>query len=265
MLLGFDHAVLGVTDLRRAEADLQSLGFTVTKRLDEGASETENRLICFEDGSYIEVFALRDPSRTVHPSLGVVSRNGRRLAGLFPACRRPRTRRSTSQRCRAADDRATHGWPGTDRRTALGRCCAAGRAGSGQSRTAVLHSGHWAARGPRSGWRSPKAAARHCRDRRRHSADSGSGGRGIRDFRRSSERARQSRAPMQRRRCATHSTATGSSSCEPDRDSEMASCLHRRGEGLFEVVLGRPGESGADGGALRPLEPMHGARLRCPT
>lgn len=63
MLEGFDHAVLGVADLARAEADLRGLGFTVTARPDAGATDTENRLICFADGSYIEVFTFRDLQR----------------------------------------------------------------------------------------------------------------------------------------------------------------------------------------------------------
>jgi len=60
MLEGFDHAIIGVADLARAETDLRGLGFTVTARPDVGATETENRLICFQDGSYIEVFSFRD-------------------------------------------------------------------------------------------------------------------------------------------------------------------------------------------------------------
>ena len=61
MLEGFDHAILGVADLARAEADLRGLGFTVTARPDVGATDTENRLICLADESYIEVFTLRGP------------------------------------------------------------------------------------------------------------------------------------------------------------------------------------------------------------
>ncbi len=61
MPLGFDHAIVGVNDLARAVAGFQALGFTVTERADVGATETENRLVCFEDGSYIEIFSFRTP------------------------------------------------------------------------------------------------------------------------------------------------------------------------------------------------------------
>jgi catechol 2,3-dioxygenase-like lactoylglutathione lyase family enzyme len=62
-MLGFDHAILGVRDLARTEADFSKLGFTVTTRPDVGATDTENRLICFADGSYIEIFSFRDPAQ----------------------------------------------------------------------------------------------------------------------------------------------------------------------------------------------------------
>ena len=65
MLEGFDHVIIGVGDLARAEADLRGIGSKVTARPDVGATETENRLICFQDGSYIEVFSFLD--RT-HPN-----------------------------------------------------------------------------------------------------------------------------------------------------------------------------------------------------
>jgi hypothetical protein len=63
MLHGFDHAIIGVHDVARAEVDFRALGFTVSARPDVGATETENRLICFADGSYVEIFSLRDPDQ----------------------------------------------------------------------------------------------------------------------------------------------------------------------------------------------------------
>ncbi len=60
---GFDHAIVAVHDLAKAAAGFAALGFTVTNRPDVGATETENRLICFQDGSYIEIFSFRDPSK----------------------------------------------------------------------------------------------------------------------------------------------------------------------------------------------------------
>ncbi len=56
----FDHAVIMVDDLQAAIADYQSLGFTV---LPGGAHEdnpSHNALISLADGSYLELFALRE-------------------------------------------------------------------------------------------------------------------------------------------------------------------------------------------------------------
>jgi hypothetical protein len=56
----FDHAVIMVDDLQAATADYQTLGFTV---LPGGAHEdnpSHNALISLADGSYLELFALRE-------------------------------------------------------------------------------------------------------------------------------------------------------------------------------------------------------------
>jgi hypothetical protein len=63
MLCKFDHLSLVVADLGRTAADFAQLGFHVADRHDAGESETENRLICFDDGSYLEIMAFKDPSR----------------------------------------------------------------------------------------------------------------------------------------------------------------------------------------------------------
>ena len=263
MLLEFDHAVLGVTDLRRAEADLQSLGFTVTKRLDEGASETENRLICFEDGSYIEVFALRDPSR---PS---THRWASRLAtgeGWLDYSLHVADLAPVAQRLKDA------GLPTIGPRTG-GRALTDGRRWGVAVQLAGLGAGNPALpffiqdTGPRE-VRVPDGQAR-----RQPPGIVGIVGATVLtadlaavEFGFSAIFGAGSTIMRSDATQAMRYTFDGHwiELVQPDSDSEMASCLHRRGEGLFEVVLGRPGESGPDGGALRPLEPMHGARLRCP-
>lgn len=65
MLIGHDHPIFIVAN----PADLDSiadgfvrLGFSISRRDDDDASTspTENRLICFADGSYIEILTIRD-------------------------------------------------------------------------------------------------------------------------------------------------------------------------------------------------------------
>jgi hypothetical protein len=66
MILGYDHAIFLVTapdGLDAAARRFGELGFTITDRDDEGkdSAATAQKLICFEDGSYIELLAIRDP------------------------------------------------------------------------------------------------------------------------------------------------------------------------------------------------------------
>lgn len=70
----FDHAVIMVDDLKNAVADYQTLGFTV---LPGGAHEnnpSHNALISLADGSYLELFALRDAA--LHRRLKTAKRLG---------------------------------------------------------------------------------------------------------------------------------------------------------------------------------------------
>ena len=55
----FEHIVIVVDDLRKAIADFQGLGFHVREGGPNGP--TENALIVFSDGSYIELIAMRSP------------------------------------------------------------------------------------------------------------------------------------------------------------------------------------------------------------
>ncbi len=58
----FDHAVLAVHDLDRAKADFEALGFTTFYGGSHAGGGTHNRLIVFEDGSYLELMAPADPA-----------------------------------------------------------------------------------------------------------------------------------------------------------------------------------------------------------
>lgn len=62
MSLKFDHALVTVPSLADACMDFASAGFTVTPGGRHEGTPTENALVILEGGSYIELFALRDPS-----------------------------------------------------------------------------------------------------------------------------------------------------------------------------------------------------------
>lgn len=79
MSIAFDHTIYLVSDangLDRAVARFEALGFAVTTRLDSDreSAATAQKLVCFDDGSYIEILAIRDAAaRTRH-----------RFAGFLP-------------------------------------------------------------------------------------------------------------------------------------------------------------------------------------
>ena len=56
----FDHAVVVVESLAEAVRDYRAAGFLVTPGGRHDAIPTENALIAFEDGGYLELMALRD-------------------------------------------------------------------------------------------------------------------------------------------------------------------------------------------------------------
>jgi len=62
-ILGFDHTIIFVHSIEEASANFASLGFDVIKRPDAGESETDIRLICLADSSYLELFAFKDESK----------------------------------------------------------------------------------------------------------------------------------------------------------------------------------------------------------
>ena len=56
-----DHVVVVVGSLAGARATFESAGFTVVPGGRHDALPTENALVCFADGSYLELLAARDP------------------------------------------------------------------------------------------------------------------------------------------------------------------------------------------------------------
>lgn len=57
MTFQFDHAVIAVHDLDQAVLDYRALGFTTTYGGEHATGTTHNALICFQDGSYLELLA----------------------------------------------------------------------------------------------------------------------------------------------------------------------------------------------------------------
>jgi len=85
MTLHLDHVVIYVADLNRAMADYTALGFTVTRG---GAhARTENALISFADGTYLELLALK-PGKTrpiirMAARLGLIERSAEKKTDMY--------------------------------------------------------------------------------------------------------------------------------------------------------------------------------------
>lgn len=58
-----DHIVVAVNDLDQAAADYARAGFTVLDGGTHASGQTHNALVTFQDGSYLELIALVDPSQ----------------------------------------------------------------------------------------------------------------------------------------------------------------------------------------------------------
>lgn len=59
-----DHLVIVVRDLARASADFESAGFTVTPGGEHVGGATQNALVVFQDGTYLELIAFKEPERS---------------------------------------------------------------------------------------------------------------------------------------------------------------------------------------------------------
>jgi catechol 2,3-dioxygenase-like lactoylglutathione lyase family enzyme len=57
MTLTLDHVVIAVNDLEQATADYRELGFTVIYGGKHASGTTHNALVCFRDGTYLELLA----------------------------------------------------------------------------------------------------------------------------------------------------------------------------------------------------------------
>ncbi|MFN8587172.1 MAG: VOC family protein [Candidatus Eisenbacteria bacterium] len=62
MPLSFDHALITVPSLADACMDFAASGFTVTAGGRHEGTPTENALVVLEDGTYLELLALREPA-----------------------------------------------------------------------------------------------------------------------------------------------------------------------------------------------------------
>jgi len=64
-IAGIDHALIGVSDLERARADFERLGFTTTPRGRHVGWGTGNYTIMFEH-DYVELLGVVDPDQYIH-------------------------------------------------------------------------------------------------------------------------------------------------------------------------------------------------------
>lgn len=261
MLNGFDHAILGVRDLHRAEADLRSLGFTVIARPDVGATDTENRLICFSDGSYIEVFAFRDLAQPgTHRWAPVLAKGD----GWLDYSLHVADVNAEAQRLKQAG-LATVG-PRTG-----GRALADGRRWG----VSVLLVGRGASN-PVLPFLIQDTEARATRVPGGNAARQPAGVTGIVGIRLLTTALAAVESALDAvfgaGTPAAHPGAAAARRYKfggrwveiiqpTDDGTEMPTHLRLRGEGVYEVLLGRPGETG-DEGTLLPAQATHGARLR---
>lgn len=82
-MLKLDHVIVSVYDLDQATADFRDLGFNVVYGGRHGDNITHNALICFRDGSYIEIIALTGEGGTPGTdSLGSVITRGEGIIGF---------------------------------------------------------------------------------------------------------------------------------------------------------------------------------------
>ncbi|MDQ6832492.1 MAG: VOC family protein, partial [Chloroflexota bacterium] len=58
-----DHIVILVADLAHASADYAALGLTVTPGGEHTSGTTHNALVSFEDGTYFELIAFKEPGK----------------------------------------------------------------------------------------------------------------------------------------------------------------------------------------------------------
>ncbi len=85
----FDHAIVVVSSLPESVNSFERAGFTVTPGGKHDAVPTENALVCFADGGYLELLATRDPeTRTELRRLRASDRWELHLRGVSAVARR---------------------------------------------------------------------------------------------------------------------------------------------------------------------------------
>lgn len=76
MLPGYDHIIMAVADLPGSVDRLAGAGFQVLARPDAQATDTENRFVTFPGGSYLQIAAFRDPSKSSSHKWAATLREG---------------------------------------------------------------------------------------------------------------------------------------------------------------------------------------------
>ncbi len=81
-MLKLDHVIIGVKDLDRAIADYRALGFNAFYGGRHTSKSTHNALICFKDGTYLELLApTGDPPQPGTTDFSVLLKAGEGLKG----------------------------------------------------------------------------------------------------------------------------------------------------------------------------------------
>jgi catechol 2,3-dioxygenase-like lactoylglutathione lyase family enzyme len=76
VLIGIDHVVVVVRDLALAARDYRALGLTVTDGGRHSDGQTENALVGFEDGTYLELVGFVRPASDAHRWWSVFEEDG---------------------------------------------------------------------------------------------------------------------------------------------------------------------------------------------
>lgn len=81
-MLRLDHVIIAVSDLDQAVADYRALGFTTIYGGRHASGATHNALVCFQDGTYLELLApTGDPAQPGTTDFSPLLRRGEGLVG----------------------------------------------------------------------------------------------------------------------------------------------------------------------------------------
>jgi len=260
--LGFDHIIAMVRDIDAASRDFADLGFGIVQRPDATLTETNNRFVAFPDGSYLQICAFFDLAKSsAHKWAPVLS------AGEGWVDYSLRTGDVADVRARLAavgveiPEARVSTKPLTDGRSWV---------------AAIMHAGRGIGASPLRPYFVEDRADRAIRVPPPAAPQPGnaSGIVGVtllsRDL--DSEATtlsaifgagedRPARLDGGRRTRLFQLSAGWLEIIEPMPGSALAAERDRRGDGVHEVLLGRPGLAPGDG-RLLPIEKTHGARIR---